>query len=175
MLQSLDNLSTQGRSILETYYPQIVTQLQTLQAVSSQLAQHQADLAGLLSEIPLADNALPQAVRNGYVQLYENIIVCGLPGGGEDDSQPAFSCAKSGPPARAGAGAVVITRRLVVNLVVFFAVSFGSWPTASSACWATRSRARPRSPPSSPTRRASTRASRWSSTASPWARCRRPR
>jgi phospholipid/cholesterol/gamma-HCH transport system substrate-binding protein len=93
LLQSLDNLSTQGRSLLEAYYPQIVTQLQTLQAVSGQLAQHQADLAGLLSEIPVADDALPQAVRNGYVQLYENIIVCGIPGMGEDDSQPAFSCA----------------------------------------------------------------------------------
>jgi phospholipid/cholesterol/gamma-HCH transport system substrate-binding protein len=96
LLQSLDNVSTQGRSLLEAYYPQIVDQLQTLQAVSGQLAQHQSDLANLLSEIPLADNALPQAVRNGYVQLYENIIVCGLPGGGEDDSQPAFSCAKDG-------------------------------------------------------------------------------
>jgi phospholipid/cholesterol/gamma-HCH transport system substrate-binding protein len=92
LLQSLDNVSSQGRSILENYYPQIVTQLQTLQAVSGQLAQHQADLAGLLSEIPVADNALPQAVRNGYVQLYENIIVCGIPGMGED-STPAFTCA----------------------------------------------------------------------------------
>ena len=52
LLQSLDNVSTQGRSILENYYPQIVTQLQTLQAVSGQLAQHQADLAGLLSRDP---------------------------------------------------------------------------------------------------------------------------
>ena len=120
LLQSLDNVSSQGRSLLETYYPQIVDQLQTLQAVSSQLSQHQADLAGLLSEIPLADNALPQAVRSGYVQLYENIIVCGLPGGGEDDSQPAFSCAKSRIGER-----LVITRRLVVNLVAFFVVSFG--------------------------------------------------
>jgi phospholipid/cholesterol/gamma-HCH transport system substrate-binding protein len=93
LLQSLDDVSTQGRSLLENYYPQITTQLQTLQAVSSQLAQHQADLAGLLQEIPAANAALPQAVRNGYVQLYENIIVCGLPGLGEDDSQPAFSCA----------------------------------------------------------------------------------
>jgi phospholipid/cholesterol/gamma-HCH transport system substrate-binding protein len=93
LLQSLDNLSTQGRSILETYYPQIVTQLQTLAAVSGQLAQHQSDLAGLLSEIPVADNALPQAVRNGYVQLYENIIVCGVPGLGQNNAQPAFSCA----------------------------------------------------------------------------------
>ena len=99
LLQSLDDLSSQGRSILENYYPQIVTQLQTLQAVSGQLAQHQADLAGLLSEIPVADAALPQAVQNGYVQLYENIIVCGIPGLGED-STPAFTCA----PNAAGAG-----------------------------------------------------------------------
>jgi phospholipid/cholesterol/gamma-HCH transport system substrate-binding protein len=100
LLQSLDGLSTQGRSLLETYYPQIVTQLQALQAVSGQLAQHQADLAGLLSEIPLADAALPQAVRSGYVQLYENIIVCGVPGLGEN-STPAFTCA----PHSSGAGA----------------------------------------------------------------------
>jgi phospholipid/cholesterol/gamma-HCH transport system substrate-binding protein len=104
LLQSLDNVSTQGRSILENYYPQIVTQLQTLQAVSSQLAQHQADLAGLLSEIPVADNALPQAVRNGYVQLYENIIVCGIPGLGEDDTQPAFTCAPRSGAASGGGG-----------------------------------------------------------------------
>ena len=119
LLQSLDNLSSQGRSILENYYPQIVTQLQTLQAVSGQLAQHQADLAGLLSEIPAADSALPQAVRNGYVQLYENIIVCGIPGMGED-STPAFTCA----PQFAGGGSAVINRRLVANLIVFFVVSF---------------------------------------------------
>ncbi|HVT41804.1 MAG TPA: MCE family protein [Acidimicrobiales bacterium] len=104
LLQSLDNVSTQGSSLLETYYPQIVTQLQTLQAVSGQLAQHQADLAGLLSEIPVADNALPQAVRNGYVQLYENIIVCGIPGLGEDDTQPAFSCAPHGGSTTGGGG-----------------------------------------------------------------------
>ncbi len=104
LLQSLDSLSTQGRSLLEQYYPQITDQLQTLQAVSSQLAQHQADLAGLLEEIPVADNALPKAVRSGYVQLYENIIVCGLPGGGEDDSSAAFSCAPNSAGAGRGAG-----------------------------------------------------------------------
>jgi phospholipid/cholesterol/gamma-HCH transport system substrate-binding protein len=94
LLQSLDNVSSQGRSILENYYPQIVTQLETLQAVSGQLAQHQSDLAGLLSQIPAADASLPQTVRNGYVQLYENIIICGLPGLGEDSSA-AFTCAPS--------------------------------------------------------------------------------
>ena len=96
-----------------------MTQLQTLQAVSSQLAQHQSDLAGLLSEIPAADSALPQAVRNGYVQLYENIIVCGIPGLGEDSSA-AFTCA----PHSVGGELQMISRRLVANLIVFFVVSF---------------------------------------------------
>jgi phospholipid/cholesterol/gamma-HCH transport system substrate-binding protein len=93
LLQAIDNLSVQGRGILETYYPQIVTQLQTLQAVSSQLSQNQGDLAGILDELPANNSALPSSVRGGFLQLYENIIVCGLPGGGEDDSSPAFTCA----------------------------------------------------------------------------------
>jgi len=93
LLQSLDNLSVQGRGILETYYPQIVTQLQTLQAVSAQLSQNQTSLAGILEVLPLNDTALPSSVRGGYLQVFENLIVCGIPGGGEDDNSPAFSCA----------------------------------------------------------------------------------
>ena len=117
LLQSVDNLSIQGRGILETYYPQIVTQLQTLQAVSNQLGQNQADLAGILRCCRLNNNALPSSVRGDFLQLYENIIVCGLPGGGEDDSSPAFTCA----PTRGGRR--MITPRLIANLVVFFLVS----------------------------------------------------
>jgi phospholipid/cholesterol/gamma-HCH transport system substrate-binding protein len=96
LLQSLDNLSVQGRQILETYYPQIVAQLQGLQAVSGQLSQNQGDLAGILQELPANNSALPSSVRAGYLQLYENIIVCGLPDGGEDDSSPATTCAPNG-------------------------------------------------------------------------------
>jgi phospholipid/cholesterol/gamma-HCH transport system substrate-binding protein len=96
LLQAVNGLSVQGRQILETYYPQIVTQLQTFQAVASQLSQNQADLAGILQELPLNDTALPSSVRAGYLQLYENIIVCGLLDGGEDDSSPAFTCAPTG-------------------------------------------------------------------------------
>lgn len=96
LLQSIDNLSVQGRGILETYYPQISTQLQTLQAVSLQLSQNQGDLAGILDELPANNSALPSSVRGGFLQLYENVIVCGLPGGGENDSSPAFTCAPNG-------------------------------------------------------------------------------
>jgi phospholipid/cholesterol/gamma-HCH transport system substrate-binding protein len=94
LLSSLNNVSLQGRSILETYFPQITRQLQALQAVTGQIAQHQSDLAGILEELPLHNSALPSSVRSGFVQLYENIIVCGLPGGGANNT-PAFTCANT--------------------------------------------------------------------------------
>ena len=59
------------------------------------------------------------------MQLYENIIVCGVPGLGSNNAQPAFSCAPNSPPRRRRRGlGQVITRRLIVNLIVFFVVSF---------------------------------------------------
>jgi phospholipid/cholesterol/gamma-HCH transport system substrate-binding protein len=97
LLGSLNNVSLQGRSILDTYMPQITRQLQALEAVTGQIARHQADLAGILMELPLHNSALPSSVRNGYVNLYENIIVCGIPGGGADNT-PAFTCAKNPNP-----------------------------------------------------------------------------
>jgi phospholipid/cholesterol/gamma-HCH transport system substrate-binding protein len=93
LLQSIDNLSIQGRGILENYFPQITTQLQTLQAVSSELSQNQGDLVGILEELPANDSALPDSVRNGFLQLYENIIICGVPGAVENQTQPADTCA----------------------------------------------------------------------------------
>ena len=64
--------------------------------MSGQLSQNQGALAGILRELPANDSALPSSVRSDYLQLYENIIVCGLPDGGEDDSSPAFTCAPTG-------------------------------------------------------------------------------
>jgi phospholipid/cholesterol/gamma-HCH transport system substrate-binding protein len=95
LLSALNAVSVQGRSLLETYLPQIDDQLHAAQAVVTQVAQHQQDLAGLLQELPQHNAVLASAVRNDYAQLLENLIVCGLPGGGES-SAPAFTCAPQG-------------------------------------------------------------------------------
>lgn len=96
LLQSLDKLSSQGRSILETYFPQITDQLQALAATSGALAQHQQDLAGVLKYVPL-HNATAQAVTvDNYLQVLNNVIVCGIPNGGEDPGSPAATCKGSG-------------------------------------------------------------------------------
>lgn len=91
LLTALNGLSIQGNTLLTTYYPQIVDQVKALEAVSDQLAVNQQDLAGLLEYLPLHDATISSAVRNDYVQVLENIIVCGIPDGGSSPA-PAFTC-----------------------------------------------------------------------------------
>lgn len=95
LLQSLDTLSVQGERILSTSSQQITDQLRALQAVSDQLAVHQQDLAGLLRSLPLHDATMSGVTRNDYLQVLENLVVCGIPGGGSNAS-PAFTCGTSG-------------------------------------------------------------------------------
>ncbi len=91
LLTALNGVSEQGRSLLEQYYPQLTDQIRALAAVSAQVASHQADLAGLLEELPLHNAVLSDVVRQHFAQVLENIIVCGIPGGGEN-AQAAFTC-----------------------------------------------------------------------------------
>ncbi|MHB1582650.1 MAG: MCE family protein [Acidimicrobiales bacterium] len=95
LLQALDNVSVQGRSILEGNMAHITDQLQALAAVSTQLAQHQQSLAGLLEYLPMHNATLNSVAVHDYLQVLQNIIVCGIPGGGES-SAPAFTCSKGG-------------------------------------------------------------------------------
>lgn len=92
LLQTLDRLASQGSTLLSNYYPQVTDQLKALAAVSGQLAQHQQDLANLLRYLPVHDATMSGIARNDYLQILNNLIVCGIPGGGGTGTTPAFSC-----------------------------------------------------------------------------------
>ena len=96
LLQALNSVSSQGRSLLETYFPQINDQLTALGAVANQLGSHQQDLLGLLRDLPLHNTTLPKDVVNNFVQVLDDLIVCGIPGGGADPSSPAATCGSAG-------------------------------------------------------------------------------
>lgn len=93
LLGSLDTVSTQGATILQSEYPQIVDQLKALEAVSNQLAVHQQDLAQLLEYLPQHDATMSSSVRHDFLDILNNLVVCGVPGGGGTQT-PATSCAK---------------------------------------------------------------------------------
>jgi phospholipid/cholesterol/gamma-HCH transport system substrate-binding protein len=96
LLQALNGVSTQGRSLLETYFPQINDQLTALAAVANQLGGHQQDLLGLLHNLPLHNTTLPRDIVNNFVQVLDNLIVCGIPGGGGDPTSAAATCGSAG-------------------------------------------------------------------------------
>lgn len=93
LLQSLNAVSSQGASILSSEYPQIVDQLRALAAVSHQLAAHQQALAQLLEWLPRHDATMSESVRHNFLHIMNNLVVCGLPGGGGTQTA-ATSCAK---------------------------------------------------------------------------------
>ncbi len=95
LLQALDALATQGRSILDTGLPQVETQIHTLGAIAQQLQAHQQQLATLLQEVPRANRGLARTTYHHYLQVLNNFIVCGVPGLGEGTA-PTNTCSPSG-------------------------------------------------------------------------------
>jgi phospholipid/cholesterol/gamma-HCH transport system substrate-binding protein len=96
LLQSLNDLASQGNSILSTGLTQTEDQINALAAVAGQLAAHQKDLATILEELPGHNAALAGLTVNNYAQILEDIIVCGIPGGGGTGSNADSTCNPSG-------------------------------------------------------------------------------
>jgi len=92
LLQSLDNLAVQGRSILDSGVPQTEDQINALAAVAEQLAGHQQDLAKLLLYLPGANHTLAAVTVNNFAQVLDDVIVCGIPGGGSDARYASTTC-----------------------------------------------------------------------------------
>jgi phospholipid/cholesterol/gamma-HCH transport system substrate-binding protein len=106
LLSALDGLSTQGRSILEQYLDQIHTNLSGLAAATSAVAQAQAQLAQVLIYLKGHNATISQATVGRLVQILDDIIVCGVPGGGADPSSPVSTCTpSSGAPSSSAGGA----------------------------------------------------------------------
>lgn len=98
LLQSLNDLATQGRSILDTGVSSTEDQLNALAAVAGQLAAHQQDLATVLEYLPGHNRTTADLTVNNYAQVLDDVIVCGLPAnvGGTNGNYAGNTCAANG-------------------------------------------------------------------------------
>jgi phospholipid/cholesterol/gamma-HCH transport system substrate-binding protein len=92
LLTSLRNLAIEGRNILEQHRAQVGEQLVALRAVTQAIADKQRDLGLLLANLPIHNKALHSAVVEDFVQVLNDFVICGLPGGGEVPDSPLNSC-----------------------------------------------------------------------------------
>jgi phospholipid/cholesterol/gamma-HCH transport system substrate-binding protein len=99
LLSSLSNLSEQSLSILNTYLPQIGRQFGALRSVTQAVADRQSDLGNLLLYASQHNINVSGGIKNKFGQVLNDLIVCGIPGGGEQPNDPASSCHNvPGPP-----------------------------------------------------------------------------
>lgn len=92
LLRSLDRLATEGRSILDEHMDEMSTQIDGLRSVTSAIASEQQALGDLLEYTPEHNEALATGVKDDFVQVLNDFIFCGLPGGGEVPDSPLNSC-----------------------------------------------------------------------------------
>ena len=93
LLQALNDLSIQGHSLIGASLPQLFDELTSLAATSNELAAHQRGLAGLIQNLPYYNEAANAATMKDFIQVFENVIICGIPGGGENSNDAAATCA----------------------------------------------------------------------------------
>jgi phospholipid/cholesterol/gamma-HCH transport system substrate-binding protein len=99
LLSSLSNLSVQSLGILNTYLPQINRQFSALSSVTQAVAGRQYDLGQLLVYASQHNINVSGGIKNKFGQVLNDLIVCGIPGGGEQPNDPASSCHNvPGPP-----------------------------------------------------------------------------
>lgn len=103
MLQGLDHLAIQGRSIMEQQMSEIDLQFRGLATLASTLAGQQQAIAELLAELPGHNTVMHDAVVNHFAQIVDALILCGLPNGGGNTSQAASTCYGAGAVTGPGA------------------------------------------------------------------------
>jgi phospholipid/cholesterol/gamma-HCH transport system substrate-binding protein len=100
LLSSLDRASQQGIALLSTELPQIADQLVMLRSTTQALANQQVALGRLLVYLQGHNATLSEATVNNFVQVLNDFVICGVPGGGEDKTSPLNSCTNvPAPPA----------------------------------------------------------------------------
>lgn len=92
LLQRLRDLSVEGRRIFDTHMDRMQRQLNGLRVVTDVLRERQKELGLLLENLPIHNSTITSALIDDYAQVLNDIILCGVPGGGEDPSSPVNSC-----------------------------------------------------------------------------------
>lgn len=94
LLASLDSLAKQGKSILDAHYAEVDRQFQALRVLSQAIADREDDLGRFLHYLPLHNAATQTGVRDDFLQVLNDFVLCGVPTavGGEDPKSPLNAC-----------------------------------------------------------------------------------
>ncbi len=98
LLQSLEDISIQGRTLLENYLTDINDELHSIATTAQALQTKQSDLGNLVNWLNGHNTTISKDTVDNFVQVLDSLVVCGLPNGGSDPTQPASTCNQTGGP-----------------------------------------------------------------------------
>lgn len=91
-IRSLSELALEGEDLLTTHLDRISYSIEGLRAATRAVASEQAALGRLLTHLPGHNETLASAVGGDFAHLIVDIIVCGIPGGGEVEGDQLNDC-----------------------------------------------------------------------------------
>ncbi|HEV7720992.1 MAG TPA: MlaD family protein [Iamia sp.] len=91
-IESLTTLAKEGADILQTHFDRISLGLRSLRAATRAVASEQAALGRILTFLPQHNTRVPSILQGDFGQVIGDIIICGLPGGGEIDGDRLNDC-----------------------------------------------------------------------------------
>jgi phospholipid/cholesterol/gamma-HCH transport system substrate-binding protein len=99
LLAALSTLSSQGSQLLNADLSEITDQLTTLSSLTKGVANQQAALGKVLQFLNGHNLSTSRGVdhNDDFVQVLNDFIICGLPGGGEIVGNPVSSCSAVNP------------------------------------------------------------------------------
>ncbi len=92
LVRSLDRVADDGNRILARHLDDITTQVRGLRDVTDAVADEQAALAGLLENLPRHNTTVPLSERNNFIHVLLDVVLCGVPGGGDVPGDPVDAC-----------------------------------------------------------------------------------
>ncbi|MFN8019207.1 MAG: MlaD family protein [Acidimicrobiales bacterium] len=92
LVRSLDRLADDGNRILRRHMDQITNQIRGLRDVADAVADEQGSLGGVLENLPRHNENVPSAERDHFINVLLDIVLCGLPGGGDVPGDPVDEC-----------------------------------------------------------------------------------
>jgi phospholipid/cholesterol/gamma-HCH transport system substrate-binding protein len=91
-VESLTRLAEEGADLLVTHHDRIGLQLRALRSATRAVASEQAALGRVLQFLPEHNANFPRAIQGDFAQVIGDIVICGLPGGGEVDGSVLDDC-----------------------------------------------------------------------------------
>jgi phospholipid/cholesterol/gamma-HCH transport system substrate-binding protein len=96
LVRSLNRLAADGNRILGRHLDDITTQLKSLRDLAGAIAAKRVSVGDVLRDLPKHNHDLPSAEKANFVQVLLDVVVCGIPGGGDVPGDPVDACYPGG-------------------------------------------------------------------------------